>query len=77
MAAQYQDRQARKLYGSRLIIHRRVDLDNNNFYFRAKVAGHNGYIRRSCQTADAARAMLIAERAYEDLLVRAKGGFCA
>jgi len=75
MASQYQDRQDSKLYGSRLIIHRRVDLDNNNFYFRAKVSGHTGYIRRSCQTPDPARAMLLAEQAYEELLVRAKGGF--
>ena len=48
MAGQYQDRQDSKIYGSRLIIHRRVDLDNDNFYFRAKVSGHTGYIRRSC-----------------------------
>jgi integrase len=75
MAGQYQDRQDSSIYGARLIIHRRVDLDNDNFYFRAKVAGHNGYIRRSCQTPDPARAMLLAEQAYEELLVRAKGGF--
>lgn len=75
MAGQYQDRQDSSIYGSRLIIHRRVDLDNNNFYFRAKVSGHTGYIRRSCQTPDPARAMLLAEQAYEELLVRAKGGF--
>ena len=75
MAGQYQDRQDSSIYGSRLIIHRRVDLDNDNFYFRAKVSGHTGYIRRSCQTPDPARAMLLAEQAYEELLVRAKGGF--
>jgi hypothetical protein len=75
MAGQYQDRQDSKIYGSRLIIHRRVDLGNDNFYFRAKVSGHTGYIRRSCQTDDPARAMLLAEQAYEELLVRAKGGF--
>jgi len=75
MAGQYQDRQDSKLYGSRLIIHRRVDLDNDNFYFRAKVDGHTGYIRRSCQTSDVARAMMVAEEAYEELRVRAKGGF--
>ena len=75
MAGQYQDRQDSKIYGSRLIIHRRVDLDNDNFYFRAKVSGHTGYIRRSCQTDDPTRAMLLAEQAYEELLVRAKGGF--
>jgi len=75
MAGQYQDRQDSSIYGSRLIIHRRVDLDNDNFYFRAKVSGHTGYIRRSCQTPDPAWAMLLAEQAYEELLVRAKGGF--
>ena len=71
MAGQYQDRQDSKLYGSRLIIHRRVDLDNDNFYFRAKVDGHTGYIRRSCQTSDVTRAMIVAEDAYEELRVRA------
>ena len=75
MVGQYQDRQDSKIYGSRLIIHRRVDLDNNKFYFRGRVSGHTGYIRRSCQTDDPARAMLLAEQAYEELLVRAKGGF--
>ena len=75
MAGQYQDRQDSKIFGSRLIIHRRVDLDNDNFYFRAKVDGHTGYIRRSCQTLDGARAMVVAEDAYEELRVRAKGGF--
>ena len=75
MAGQYQDRQDSSIYGSRLIIHRRVDLDNDNFYFRAKVSGNTGYIRRSCQTDYPTRAMLLAEQAYEELLVRAKGGF--
>ena len=50
-----------------------MDLDNDNFYFRAKVDGHTGYIRRSCQTSDVARAMKVAEEAYEELRVRAKG----
>ena len=57
MAGQYQDRQDSKIYGSRLFIHRRVDLDNNNFTFEQKFR-HTGYIRRSCQTSDPARAML-------------------
>jgi len=74
-AKRYPDRQDSKIYGSRLIIHRRPEYKTDFFYFRAKVPGVNGYIRRSCGTDDAARAMLFAESAYEDLLVRNKGGF--
>ena len=74
-AKRYPDRQDSKIYGSRLIIHRRPEYKTDFFYFRAKVPGVNGYIRRSCGTDDAARAMLFAESAYEDLLVRHKGGF--
>ena len=76
MAGQYQDRQDSKIYGSRLIIHRRVDLDNDNFYFRAKVDGHTGYIRRSCQTSDVARAMMVAEEAYEETMKSNMSKFC-
>ena len=71
----YRDRQDSKIYGSRLIIYRRKDILNDIFTFRAKVAGVGGYIRRSCGTNNAARAMVVAESAYEDLLVRHKGGF--
>lgn len=58
MAGWCQDRQDSKI-ASWLIIHRRFYLDKDDFYFRAKVAGHNGYIRRSCPTSGPAPATII------------------
>jgi integrase len=75
MSETYQDRQDSKLYGERLIIFRRKGVGNGFFTFRAKISGVVGYIRRSCGTSDEAEAMLVAKSAYEDLLVRHKGGF--
>lgn len=75
MTEAYQDRQDSKIYGSRLIIFRRKGVENGFFTYRAKIAGVARYIRRSCGTSDAAEAMLFAQSAYEDLLIRNKGGF--
>ena len=74
MLATYRDRKDSEIYGERLIIFRRNDLANDNYFFRAKIAGVGGYIRRSCKTSNAAEAMVFARAAYEDLLVRHKGG---
>lgn len=71
----YRDRQDSKIFGSRLIIFRRKGVESGYFSFRAKISGVAGYIRKSCGTSDAAQAMVFAEGAYEDLLVRHKGGF--
>ena len=74
MPVTYRDRKDSEIYGERLIIFRRNDLANDNYYFRAKIAGVGGYIRRSCKTSDASEAMVFAPAAYEDLLMRHKGG---
>ena len=74
MSATYKDRQDSDIYGERLIIFRRNDLANDNYFYRAKIAGVSGYIRRSCKTEDAAEAMVFARSAYEDLLLRHRGG---
>ena len=74
-ATTYRGRQDSSIYGARLIIHKRGDLDADTYYFRARIAGNKGYIRRSCGTNNAAKAMVFAENAYEDLVVRQKGGF--
>ena len=71
----YDDRHESKIYGALLIIHHRNDLDVDTYFFRAKIAGVKGYVRRSCGTNDAAKAMVAAESAFVDLLVRHKGGF--
>ncbi len=75
MPEAYKDRQKSPLHGSRLIIFRRNDLDSDRFFFRAKVEGIAGYIRRSCGTSDASEVILKAQAAYVDLLVKHKGGF--
>ena len=74
MSKTYADRVDSKIYGTRLIIYRRREHQNRFFWFRAKIAGRAGYIRRSSGTQDAAKAIFIAEAAYEDLLIRHKGG---
>ena len=76
MSATYKDRQDSDIYGERLVIFRRNDLANDNYFFRAKITGVGGYIRRSCKTENAAEAMVFARSAYEDLLVRHRGGWC-
>ncbi len=74
MSETYKDRVDSKIYGSRLIIYRRGDVDNGCFTFRAKITGQKGYIRRNTKTDDPARAMVLAEQAYEELQVRKKSG---
>ena len=74
MGETYNDRHDSKIYGARLIIYRRGDVENASFTFRAKVAGQKGYIRRNTKTDDPARAMVLAEQAYEELQVRKKSG---
>lgn len=74
MSETYNDRHDSKIYGARLIIYRRGDVENASFTFRAKIAGQKGYIRRNTKTDDPARAMVLAEQAYEELQVRKKSG---
>ena len=74
MTETYNDRHDSKIYGARLIIYRRGDVENGSFTFRAKIAGQKGYIRRNTKSDDPARAMLLAEQAYEELQVRKKSG---
>ena len=71
----YRERHTSSIYGERLIIHRRDDIDADTFFFRAKIVGRAGYVRRSSGTSNAAKAMINAEAAYEDLLIKHKGGF--
>jgi len=70
----YKNRKDSELYGERLLIYQRTDLDSDNYFFRAKISGVKGYVRRSCKTNNAARAMVYAEDSYLDLQSRHKGG---
>jgi integrase len=73
MTDYYADRIDSHIYGSRLLIYKRGDVDDV-FYFRAKLEGKKGYIRRSCKTADADEAMRIAHQQYDELRLRHSGG---
>ena len=64
MPATYRDRKDSEIYAERLIVFRRNDWANDNSFFRAKIAGVGGYIRRSCKTSNAAEAMVFARAAY-------------
>jgi len=72
MADYYDGKKQSQMYGSRLIIFKRRDV-GDNYWFRAKIDGQNGYIRRSCKTANADEAMRIALAAYEVLRIRQLG----
>ena len=73
MTDYYADRIDSHIYGSRLLIYKRGDVDDV-FYFRAKLEGKKGYIRRSCKTADADEAMRFAHQQYDELRLRHSGG---
>lgn len=75
MSETYHDRKDSQIYGERLIIHKRKGNLNGFFYFRAKVDGHAGYIRRTCKTRNSEKAMAYAEQAFDDLRLKAKSGF--
>ena len=68
MTDYYADKIESHIYGSRLLVHKRRDV-GDSFWFRAKLEGKKGYIRRSCKTEDAAETMMIARSAYGNLLL--------
>jgi len=73
MTDYYADKIESHIYGSRLLVHKRRDV-GDSFWFRAKLEGKKGYIRRSCKTADADEAMRIAHQQYDELRLRHSGG---
>ncbi|MDA1024211.1 MAG: hypothetical protein O2817_12855 [Proteobacteria bacterium] len=74
MSETYKERIDSPIYGTRLIIYRRKDQQNDNYIFRAKIEGKSGYIRRSTKTADPQEAIRLAHEAYDELRVRQLGG---
>ena len=59
-----------------MIIFRRKDARKGGaFSFRAKIEGHNGYIRKTLKETNPDKALVLAEQEYENLRVRQKGGF--
>ena len=76
MPPTYLDRQDSGICGSRLIIYRRSDsATDGSFAFRAKIDGNKGYVRRTINETNPAKAMVFAEQAYEELHLRHKCGF--
>lgn len=66
----YVDRIESDIYGAAVLIHKRGDVNGDNWWMRLKIEGVKGYIRRSTKTANAALAMRAAEKEYEDLRLR-------
>ena len=53
MCEYYRDKIESAVYGSRMLLYKRSDTPNDTWWFRAKVEGHKGYVRRSCRTSNA------------------------
>jgi hypothetical protein len=49
------------------VLYKRSEMDNDTWWFRAKVEGHKGYVRRSCRTSNAEIALAYATQKFEEL----------
>ena len=67
MTNYYKDRTESAIYGSRLLIFKRIDLKSDSWWFRATIDGHKGYVRRSCKTSNKEIALNYATQKYEEL----------
>lgn len=66
----YADRIESDIYGTAVLIHKRADVNGNNWWMRLKIEGVKGYKRYSTKTENAAIAMRSAEKKYETLRLR-------
>ena len=67
MSTYYRDKTESAVYGSRLLLYKRSDMNNDGWWFRAKVEGHKGYVRRSCKTTNKEIALTYATQKFEEL----------
>jgi integrase len=67
MSEYYRDKIESAVYGSRLLLYKRSDTPNDTWWFRAKVEGHKGYVRRSCRTSNAEIALTYANQKFDEL----------
>ena len=61
-------------FGTELILYKRADLTSEAWWFRARVKGRRGYIRRSTKEIDIVLAMSVAKQSYFQLMGRQDQG---
>lgn len=57
-------------FGTELILYKRADLTSDAWWFRARIDGRRGYIRRSTKQQDLTLAAAAAKKAFYDLMGR-------
>lgn len=72
MSDYYKDQIQSAVYGSRLVLYKRSDTPNDIWWFRAKVDGHKGYIRRSTKHVNVELALIYATQKFEELRFKAQ-----
>lgn len=68
--SQYKDATEIAGFGTELILYKRADLTSDAWWFRARIYGRRGYIRRSTKEQDLILATAAAKRAFYDLMGR-------
>jgi len=67
----YGDRIESEIYGSAVLIYKRKDVGGNNWWYRLKIDGVKGYVKKSSKTEKENIALRNAEKEYEKLRLRA------
>ena len=68
--SQYKDATEIAGFGTELILYKRADLTSDAWWFRARIDGRRGYIRRSTREQDLTLATAAAKKAFYDLMGR-------
>ena len=66
--SQYKDATEIPGFGSELILYKRADLTSDAWWYRARIRGRRGYIRRSTRETDVVLAMSHAKQSYFQLM---------
>ena len=72
--SQYKDAAEIAGFGTELILYKRADLTSDAWWFRARIKGRKGYIRRSTKEIDIVLAMSVAKQSYFQLMGRQDQG---
>jgi integrase len=67
----YGERIESEIYGSAVLIYKRKDVGGNNWWYRLKIDGVKGYVKKSSKTEKEKIALRNAEKEYEKLRLRA------
>ena len=66
----FKDMVEHDVYGAQVAIYKRGDVGGNNWWYRLKITGVRGYIRRSSKTENASIAMRTATEQFENYKLR-------